>query len=163
MKTFTRFAIAAIVVFSVAFMSVNHAWAANPAVTTGGPGSIHVSDPPWFADFPNSALPEGCTASLSASGFSTPFDVSPYPSTGHTLHMLSAIVLTTTCETVFVDPVLVCFRTPASGGAIFWLEPKLEQWVSFANFQAYPTFDGVPYTCVDSWVVGTFGFGYIIP
>jgi len=158
MKTFTRFAIAAIVVLSVAFMSVNHAWAANPAQTTGGDGSHHYWSGMWFADFPNGGLPEGTTATLTEDF--TPFDVPSFPDTGHSLHGLSTSVLTTSGP---VGLHLVCFRTLPSGGAIFWWEPVLHSWVPLANFQTYPFFDGVAYTCVNTWLTGTFAYAYVVP
>ena len=160
MKTFTRFAIAAIVIFSVAFMSTNHVWAANPAQTTGGPGSTHESAGEWFADFPNGSLPEGCGAGLSYSDIAS--DVHPFPETGHSLHIISQAIVTTSCPNLG-GMHLVCFKTQATGGAIFWWEPTLLSWVPLANFQDYPTFDGVAYTCVNTWFTGTFAYGYIVP
>jgi len=161
MKTFTRFAIAAIVMLSVAFMSTNHVWAANPAQTTGGPGDTKIIDYLWFANFPNGTLPQGGTGWINDVPLPIPPDVPTWPDTGHTLHMLALIDLGT--STPNVGPHLVCFRTPASGGAIFWWEPTLQSWVPLANFQIYPNFDGVAYTCVNTWLVGRFMFGYVVP
>ena len=161
MKTFTRFAIAAIIMLSVAFMSVNQvAWAANPAQTTGGDGSTHVdTDGGWFADFPNDSLPQGGVASLDPVPVTTP-DVPSFPDTGHTLHLVSEAFLDTSTA---AGMHLVCYPTPPSGGAIFWWEPTLHSWVPLANFQTYPTFSGQPYTCVNTWYTGTFAYGYVVP
>jgi len=159
MKTFTRFAIAAIIMLSVAFMSVNQvAWAANPAQTTGGAGSTHESAGDWFADFPNGSLPQGATASITYSD--TPSDVPSFPDTGHSLHISSQATLITSTA---AGTHLVCFRTQPTGGAIFWWEPVLHSWVPLANFQFYPTFDGVAYTCVNTWYTGTFAYAYVVP
>ena len=158
MKTFIRIAIAAIVILSVAFMSTNHVWAANPAQTTGGDGSHHYWSGMWLADFPNGSLPEGTTASLTEDF--TPFEVIPWPDTGHLLHGLSTMVLTTSGP---VGLHLVCFPTLPSGGAIFWWEPSSHSWMPMANFQTYPLFDGVEYTCVNTWYTGTFAYAYVVP
>jgi hypothetical protein len=161
MKSFIRFAIAAIVMLSVAFMSTNHVWAANPAQTTGGAGSFKVGAGLWFAYFPNGALPQGHTASMTYSNI--PSDVPSYPDTGHRLHILSQATLTASTSNVGMH--LVCFQTPASGGAIFYsaIVGFVDPWIPLANFQSYPIFDGVQYTCVNTWYMGTFAFGYIVP
>jgi len=149
MKIFTRFALAFVVVFSVAFMSIGHA----SAQTTGGPGVTHDYSPPWFAEFPNGS--DGSIVNLGMD----PFDVVPFPDTGHYFHVLSESLVSATPAGLH----LVCFQTPPSGGAIFWWEPTLGQWVPMANFQSYPLYDGVAYTCVQTWATGTFAFGYIVP
>ncbi len=160
MKTI-RFTIAVVLMLSVTFMSVNRvAWAADPAQTTGGPGSTHEAAGDWFGDFPNGALPQGETFDIVLVPVTTPV-VPSYPDTGHALTLLNQVRLTASTSNVGLH--LVCFRTPASGGAIFWWEPTLGVWVPLANYQAYPTFDGVPYTCVNTWLMGTFAFGYIVP
>lgn len=158
MKTFTRFAIAAILMFSVAFMSVNHAWAANPAQTTGGAGSSHFSSGEWFVDFPNGSLKAGTTVSITSDCIN--FEVIPWPRTGQKLHVLCTMGLGTSGS---VGQHLVCFRTAASGGAIFWWESTLHSWVALANSQSYPLFDGVEYTCVNTWYTGTFAYAYVVP
>jgi hypothetical protein len=149
MKKFTRIALALVFVFSVAFMSVGRA----AAQTTGGAGETKVVDIPWFVNLPNGA-------SGGIQNLGTPaFNVLPYPDTAHYLHVLSVASVSATPAGLH----LICFLTPASGGAIFWWEPTLSVWVPLANFQSYPNFDDVAYTCVNTWATGTFAFGYIVP
>jgi hypothetical protein len=149
MKKFTRIALALVFVFSVAFMSVGRA----AAQTTGGAGETKVVELPWFVNLPNGT--SGGVQNLMVD----PYDVVPFPDTAHLLHVLSESFVSATPAGVH----LVCFQTPASGGAIFYKEPSLGVWVPLANFQSYPNYDGVAFTCTNTWYTGTFAFGYIVP
>jgi hypothetical protein len=151
MKTFTRFALAAIVVLSIAFMSPGRV----AAQTTGGPGTNHVGSPSgmWFAE-----LQGGATGTITEDPAN--YTLPTYPDTGHTLQRLNTAILTTSGS---VGVHMVCFVTLATGGAIFWWEPTLGVWVPLANFQYYPTFDGIAYTCVNTWLTGMFTYGYVVP
>ena len=87
-------------------------------------------------------------------------DISSSPDTGHNLHLLSKARLDMATIT---EMHLVCSPVTHLGGSIFWWETTLHTWVPLANFQTYPTLSGQPYTCVNTWLTGTFGFGYINP
>lgn len=129
--------------------------------TTGGLGPTRVTasgGDGWFAEIPSGSQ-QGIMASLVDVPV-TIHDISSSPDTGHNLHLLSKARLDMATIT---EMHLVCSPVTHLGGSIFWWETTLHTWVPLANFQTYPTLSGQPYTCVNTWLTGTFGFGYINP
>jgi hypothetical protein len=132
------------------------------SLTTGGLASTRITasgGEGWFAEFPVGRSSKGATASFAHVPI-TALNIPSSPETGYNLHLLSKARLDMSTTTGIH---LVCSPITHLGSVIFWWEPSSHAWVPLANFRTYPAVSGQPYTCVNTWLTGTFGFGYIEP